>query len=114
MERVDASDKQRARNELLFREVNERVEEINERLDGDNEDSLMVFVCECGNTDCNEQIELRRAEYEAVRANPKHFAVLPGHEDLRIARVIERHNGFFVAEKVGEAAEMAVEHDPRT
>jgi hypothetical protein len=114
MERVDASDKQRARNELLFREVNERVEEINERLDGDNDDSLMVFVCECGNADCNEQIELRRAEYEAVRANPKHFAVLPGHEDLRIARVVEQHDGFFVAEKVGEAAEMAVEHDPRT
>jgi hypothetical protein len=114
MESVDASDEQRARNELLFREVNERVEEINERLDGESDDSLMVFVCECGNTDCNEQIELRRAEYEAVRANPKHFAVLPGHEDLRIARVVEQHDGFFVAEKTGEAAEMAIEQDPRT
>lgn len=111
---VDASDEQRARNELLFREVNERVEEINERLDGESDDSLMVFICECGNAECNEQIELRRKEYEAVRANPKHFAVLPGHEDLDIARVVEQHDGFLVAKKIGEAAEMAIEQDPRT
>ena len=111
---MDASDERRARNELLFREVNERVEEINERLDGETHDSLMVFVCECGNTACNEQIELRRAEYEAIRANPKHFAVLPRHEDLKIARVVEEHDGFLVAEKTGEAAEMAIDHDPRT
>ena len=110
---MDPSDEHRARNELLFREVNERVEEINERLDGESDDSLMVFVCECGNTACNDQIELRRAEYEAVRSNPKHFAVLPGHEDLKIARVIEQHRAFFVAEKIGEAAEMAIEEDPR-
>lgn len=114
MASVDASDEQRARNELLFREVNERVEEINERLDGEKGDSLMIFVCECNKIGCNEQIELRRTEYEAIRANPKHFAVLPGHEDLGIARVVEKHAGFFVAEKTGEAAEMAIEHDPRT
>ena len=53
---MDASDERRARNELLFREVNERVEEINERLDGETHDSLMVFVCECGNTACNEHL----------------------------------------------------------
>jgi hypothetical protein len=110
---VDASDEQRARNEVLFREVNERVEEINERLDGESDDSLMIFVCECGKTDCNEQIELRRTRYEAIRANPKHFAVLPGHEDTRIARVVEQHRGFLVAEKIGEAAEMAIEQNPR-
>jgi hypothetical protein len=112
MESVDPRDEQRARNEVLFREVNERVEEINERLDGEN-DSVMIFVCECGKTDCTEQIELRRSEYEAIRANPKHFAVLPGHEDLKIARVVEQHHGFLVAEKIGEAAEMAIEEDPR-
>jgi hypothetical protein len=114
MDSVDPSDEQRARNELLFREVNERVEEINEGLNGESYDLLMVFVCECGETDCTEQIKLRRTEYEAIRANPKHFAVLPGHEDLKIARVIEQHDGFLVAEKTGEAAEMAIEHDPRT
>jgi hypothetical protein len=109
---MDASDEQRARNELLFREVNEHIEEVGEGLDGEPY-PVVMFVCECGKTDCMEQIELTRAEYEAVRANPKHFAVLPGHEDLRIARVVERHHGFLVAEKKGEAAKMAIEHDPR-
>ena len=113
MDDVDASADQRARNEILFREVNERVEEINERLDGESDDSLMVFVCECGNSDCHEQITMARTQYEALRANPLHFAVLQGHEDMRIARVVAQHQGFLVAEKKGEAAEMAIEEDPR-
>ena len=113
MEILNGSEEQRARNEVLFREVNERVEEINDRRD-DGDDTLMIFVCECGNTGCMDQIQLLRIEYEAIRANPKHFVVLPGHEDIRIARIVERHNGFFVAEKLGEAATMAIQKDPRT
>jgi hypothetical protein len=70
---VDASDEQRARNEVLFREVNERIEEVGEGLDGRSH-SVMIFVCECGRTDCLEKIELTWPQYEALRANPKHFA----------------------------------------
>lgn len=110
---MDASANQRARNEILFREVNERVEEINDRLDGRSDEPGMIFVCECGNTDCHEQITMARTQYEALRGNPLHFAVLPGHEDMRIARVVEKHQGFLVAEKKGEAAELAIEEDPR-
>jgi hypothetical protein len=109
---VDASVEYRARNEVLFREVNERVEEVNRGLDG-GRNERMTFVCECGNTDCLEQIELTRPQYEAIRTNPKQFAVLPGHEDTRIAHVIEEHQGFLIVEKHGEAAEISVEHDPR-
>jgi hypothetical protein len=110
---VEASADQRARNEILFREVNERVEEINDRLDGKSDELAMVFVCECGNTDCNEQVTMSRAQYEALRANPLHSAVLPGHEDMRIARVVGQHQGFLVAEKKREAPKMAIEEDPR-
>jgi hypothetical protein len=110
---MDANDNQRAHNEILFREVNERVEEITEEAHGQSSPARIVFVCECGNMDCLEKIELTRSEYERIRANPKHFAVLPGHEDLRIARVVENHDRFAVAEKFGEAAEMAIEQDPR-
>ena len=113
MDGVDASTDQRARNEILFREVNERIEEINDSLDGHSDELAMFFVCECGNTDCHEQIAMTRVRYEALRANPLHFAVLPGHEDMRIARVVEEHQGFLIAEKKGEAAELAIEDDPR-
>lgn len=105
---MNRSDEQTARNEILFREVNEHIAEISEEVDS------MMIVCECDQADCVEQIELTRGEYEAVRANPARFATLPGHEDTRIARIVERHPGFVVAEKKGEAAEIAIEHDPRS
>jgi hypothetical protein len=62
-----------ARNESLFREVNERIEylaEVNERIDYRAEGAANKFVCECSNTDCISTIELTVAEYEHVRSNP--------------------------------------------
>ena len=112
MDGVAVSADQRARIEIVFREVNDRVEEISDRLNGSDEPA-MIFVCECGNTDCHEQIRMARAQYDALRANPLHFAVLPGHEDMRIARVVAQHQGFLVAEKKGEVAEMAIDENPR-
>jgi hypothetical protein len=44
-----------ARNQSLFREVNERIEylaEVNERIDYCAEGAANKFVCECSNTDC--------------------------------------------------------------
>lgn len=105
---MSRSEEQKARNEILFREVNERIEELSE------EGSMLIVVCECDQTDCAAQIELTRAEYNTVRANPAGFVILPGHEDTQIERVVERHPGFVVAEKQGEAAEIAIEHYTRS
>jgi hypothetical protein len=46
---MDADQLRRARNEALFREVNERIGELETGLSGSaEEDSLLVgFVCEC-------------------------------------------------------------------
>jgi hypothetical protein len=113
---MDAKEKRRAHNEALFREVNERVEEVATGLLGYGEANglLIGFICECGQEDCSESLEIRHSRYEAVRSDPRCFLVLPGHEDLDIARVVERHSRFLVVEKIGEAAEIAVEHDPRS
>ena len=110
------SEKRVARNEALFREFNERVEDVADTFDLRGEgDSLRVgFVCECGNFDCLERIELTRAAYEEVRSDPKRFVVAPGHEDMEIARVVSRGEGYLVVEKVEAAAEVAIEHDPRS
>jgi hypothetical protein len=106
----------RARNEALFREVNERIVELETGLAGyDPEDSLLVgFVCECPDEECSETLEVTRGQYEAVREYPRRFLVLPGHEDGDIAQVVERHAQFLVVEKVGEAGEVAVDQDPRS
>jgi len=113
---MNAERERKARNEALFREVNERVEDVSTGLVGSGEpDSLLVgFVCECGREDCLEQLEVTRAQYEAVRSHPRRFLVLPDHEDADVARVVERHGHFLVVEKIGEAAEIAEEHDPRS
>ena len=61
-----------ARNQGLFREVNERIEEVS---DG----SLSAEVlCECAGKDCTETISVSESEHEAVRAVPTHVFVKPG------------------------------------
>lgn len=73
----------------------------------------MVFVCECGNVECAETIEVTLAEYEAVRSQPTLFLIVPGHETDDFTRVLEQNERFAVVEKVGEAGAIAQRHDPR-
>jgi hypothetical protein len=105
-----------AGNEALFRAVNERVAEVVEAFIEVEETADPVrFNCECGSGTCTEQIEMTLVEYEALRASPIRFAVLPGHELPEIERVVERNPAYLVVEKQDEDAEqVARETDPRT
>ena len=110
---MDEGQRRQARNEALFREVNERIVELESGYERD--DSLLIgFVCECPREDCSELVELTHGQYEAVRNSPRRFVVVPGHEDGDIANVVERHTSYLVVEKQGEAAEVAAEQDPRS
>ena len=108
-------EQRRARNEALFREVNERIVDLETGRGGyEQEDPPLIgFVCECPREDCSELLEVTLGQYEAVRNRPRRFLVLPAHEDGDLARVVERHAGYVVVEKVGEAGEIAEEQDPR-
>jgi hypothetical protein len=101
----------REQNEALFREVNERIEDVGTALAPD--DVPMEFLCECDNPDCVEKVSATRAEYEAIRAVATHFVVLPGHEDPDIEHVVQQAERFLVVEKEGQAAHDAEESDPR-
>jgi len=106
-----ASREQRlAKNEVLFREVNERIEQAAKDA---SFEGPMVFVCECGNVECAETIEVTLAKYEAVRSQPTLFLIVPGHETDDFTRVLEQNERFAVVEKVGEAGAIAQRHDPR-
>ena len=97
-----------AMNEATFRKVNEGMEV------GQDPGGLLTFICECGRLGCTELLELRRAEYEGVRADPRRFAVLAGHEMEDVERVVERHDRYLVVEKAGDVESEIVEHtDPR-
>jgi hypothetical protein len=100
-------------NEALYREVNERVRDLNQHF-GLDEEELVDFVCECAQLDCTERIRLTTAEYERLRESALRFAVLPGHERVDIETVIEATRRFNVVEKhPGGPAALAAEQDPR-
>ncbi len=101
----------RERNEALFREVNERIEDAGTTLAPN--DVPMEFLCECDDPDCVEKVSATRAEYEAIRAVATHFVVLPGHEDPDVEHVVQHTERFLVVEKEGEAGHEAEEDDPR-
>jgi hypothetical protein len=99
------------RNESLFREVNERIAEVNQtfHVAGRSE-----FLCECSREECKEPVSISIDEYEGIRRESTRFFVLPGHEDLSVERVIDRNERYVVVEKVGDAADEAEELDPRS
>lgn len=100
-----------ARNESLFREVNERIKDVSEGVATASETD---FVCECGDAECTEPVSLTRVEYEEVRSDPTHFAILPGHVHPDIEVVIARNERFaVVAKNDPQAARIAVREDPR-
>jgi hypothetical protein len=112
---VSARDERLAGNEALFREVNERVAEVATKfIEVEAQTEQVDFTCECGRADCSEPIAMTLVEYEAIRAEPTHFAVVPQHEQPEIEVVIERHPTYFVVEKrEPDAKEVARETDPR-
>jgi len=105
---VGDREERRGRNEVLFRDVNERIADASEGWDGDH---LEIF-CECADVACAAQIELSRTAYEEARQNATTFVVLPNHVDASVERVASRRGGYVLVEKLGDAAKFAVETDP--
>ncbi len=100
-----------ARNEALFREVNERVAEVAIAQGVDEHE--FHFLCECSNLDCTLLVPLSLSTYEAIREDPQLFIVAPGHELPEIEIVVDRRAQFSVVRKEGEAARIAEDLDPR-
>jgi hypothetical protein len=99
------------RNESLFREVNERIAELNQTF---QVEGRAEFLCECSRDECKDPVSISLQEYEEIRESPTRFFVLAGHEDETVERVVERTDRYVVVEKRGEAAEEAEELDPRS
>jgi len=109
---MDPRQERLARNEALFRDVNERVREI-AAVHGQDE-HIYEFYCECSNADCTFQVRATLADYEAVREHPARFVIAPNHSMPEIERIVERTGSWWVVEKEGEFAELVEELDPRS
>ena len=79
-------------NEKVFRAVNE---EIDDASNGGARD----YVCECADAACSETIRLKHDEYQAVRADPNRYVIVPGHEVAGLERVVRREGDHLLVEK---------------
>jgi len=100
-----------AENEVLFRTVNERIDNLNERF-GETSDAVEI-VCECGRSDCVDRIELDVDAYRRLREDPFRFAVRRGHEYPASETVVDEADGYLVVEKKpGEPRDAVEDADP--
>ncbi len=100
-----------ARNESMFRDINERLEEGLRQVQHAPE--LQEFLCECGDRDCDQVISLSFEEYEAVRRDSRHFAVVPGHVFPTVENVVSDNERFQIVEKTGDSIGLADSADKR-
>jgi hypothetical protein len=101
-----------ARNQSLYRSINEKVKELNQTFSeagiADTE-----WICECADTDCTLHIRASLHEYEAVRSNPRTFIISPGHLYPQVERVLNQNDRFMTVEKIDNAGQIAETLDPR-
>jgi hypothetical protein len=93
-----------ARNQALFREVNERIRNF------DYTNPPTEFVCECADPDCINTIRMSLDVYEELRSVSTHFVVAAGKEHFfpEAERIFETHPDYWVVEKFGEAGTEAI------
>lgn len=99
-------------NEALFRRVNEEITSLNRSF---GELETMTIVCECGDGECTDKLEIAVGDYERVRTNPRDFVVVPGHEIPEFESVLAEGDGYEIVRKRGGApAEISEKTDPRS
>ena len=106
-----------AKNEALFREVNERVADVTQSFGkglglGNGIDG---FICECSDPLCLERVgPLTVEKYEEVRRDPRRFIIAPNHQAPDVESVVEREERYWIVEKhEGIPSEVARERDQR-
>jgi len=110
---MDERERRMAQNEAMFREVNERVDEVADAL-RERERDLCDYLCECANSDCTFRLRLSGNEYETVRADATQFVVLPDHYTPEIEALVTGGDRYWIVKKTGEAADYAEQVDPRS
>jgi hypothetical protein len=107
---TDARDELLAKNETVFRTLNENIASLAGTLGAR---TPYEFICECASPGCFEQIIMTLGEYERVRSKATQFLMAAAHVDIEIELVAEQHESYVVVEKDGVAGLVAQADDPR-
>ena len=106
--------RRKAANEVVFREVNERIEGLQRHFALTEQEPLQL-VCECDRLGCVEKLSVTLDAYERVRADPACFVVAPGHEDSEVEDVVDTGGRYVIVRKhAGEPRDIAESTDPRS
>jgi hypothetical protein len=101
-------------NQMLFRDLNERVKDL------DSSFTVVIpvgaWICECANHRCSERIRMSAEEYEAIRSDGARFFVATGDEHVwpDVEVVTDRNDRYWIVEKFGHAGDLAKSGDPRS
>jgi hypothetical protein len=115
MATVSEREERLARNEAIFREINERTRSLQDRFGANDPTSAFEeFLCECGDQLCVERVKLTISEYEEVRTEPTQFVLRPGHATPQVERVVTESDRYVIVVKLDDAARVGIERDPRS
>jgi hypothetical protein len=110
---MDSREERLAKNEIIFRDVNERIKDA-AIWAAARDDRNLGFLCECSNVDCTLRLRVTVGEYERTRSDPSQFMIALGHELPEIEHIVFVGEGFQIVRKEGAAAVLAVKRDPRS
>jgi len=105
-----------AKNQALFREINERVHKLEGRLNAVAPAATSDWFCECVNESCFVRITMPHNEYDAIREDGARFFVAPSDDHVwpDVERITEQTADYWIVEKMGEAERLAKRLDPRS
>ena len=98
-----------AQIQAFYRDVNERIASISRDLGT----GRLEILCECGAATCTDRVQINASDYERVRGEATHFALLDGHQNRRVEDVVRACDGDLVVANYGAAASVARRTDPR-
>ena len=111
---MDERERRIGQNEALFRQVNERLRDVNEAFGAVT--NRIELICECADRSCAERISLSVAEYEDLRSTGDRFIVVAGHVVPSDVEKIDRAGDGWeiIRKREGAPARLAKASDPRS
>ena len=105
------SEERAARNEVLFREANEKLSDKRKELEHRRRDAVSLRMRRSRRAPSSFACPLE--QYEHVRSRAGWFLVARGHDARTRRGSKEREDGYVIIEKTGLAGRIAEEENPR-
>jgi hypothetical protein len=93
-----------ARNQSLFRAVNEKLRELNNAFS--EVSKTYAIACECADVSCIETVQILMEEYIEVREDAQRFVVLKDHVYPELERVVAQNDGYVIVEKNADVSKI--------